>query len=75
MRKIHPERYNGVEFIRLSNLPFDHMVHLKSWLSDLGIFTIQKQHGAIQNCVHYEDYEFWFDNYKSENQQAEYAIF
>lgn len=75
MRKLHPEQFNGTEYIRLSNLPFDQMIHLKNWLSDFGVFTIKGHDGAIQNCVYYEDYEFWFDNYKSEKQEIELSLF
>jgi len=75
MRKLHPEQTNGTEFIRLSNLPFDQMLHLKNWISDFGICSIQIHDGGIQNCVHYEDYEFWFDNYKCENMETEPSLF
>ena len=75
MRKLHPEQHLGIEYIRLSNLPFDQMINLKNWLSDFGVFTIDAQEGTIPNCVHYEDYEFWFDNIKNENPEAQYSIF
>ncbi|MCG8307794.1 MAG: hypothetical protein MI975_10430 [Cytophagales bacterium] len=75
MKKIHPEKYNDTEFIRLSRLPFTQMLQLKNWLPEYSIFTIQGENGTIQNCVHYDDYEFWFDNYKSENQEPEFSLF
>lgn len=71
MKKIHPEQYNGTEFIQLSRLPFDQMIHLKNWLSEYGVFTIQSQNGGSQKCVLYDDYEFWFDNYKSGNPDSD----
>ena len=41
MRKIAPERLNGLQFIRLSSLPFHQMVQLKDWLGEEEIFSIK----------------------------------
>jgi len=75
MRKIDPERLQGIEFIRLSSLPFSQMIRLKNWLAASDIFSIKGQHESIYNCVHYDDYEFWYDNIKNESQLLKPSLF
>ena len=75
MKKIAPERLNGLQFIRLSSLPFNQMVRLRDWLGVDDIFSISYQNGTIRNCVKYEGYEFWFDVMNCENQIEELSFF
>lgn len=75
MRKLYPETNGGTEFIQLSKLPFNQALPLKDWLAETDIFSIHKQNSIIKNCIHYDVYEFWFDNYKSENYQTQLSLF
>lgn len=75
MLKLHPEEHNGTEFIRIASLPLNQMIHFKNWLSETSIFTIYGLGDSIHCCAHYEDYEFWYDNYKGENPDSELSLF
>lgn len=75
MRKLHVEQFKGIEFIRLSRLPFNQMSLLKDWLSATDIFSIKTQDGIEYTCVRYEDYEFWFDHFICKNQILTPSLF
>ena len=75
MRKIPPELSQGIEFVRLSSLPFHQMMKLRDWLSEEEIINIPHRNGLIRHCVKYEGYEYWFDMVNSENRFEELSLF
>ena len=75
MRKIPPEQFNGLQFVRLSSLPFHQMIRLKDWLGEEELISIPHRNGIIRNCVTYEGYEFWFDVVRGNDQYEEISLF
>ena len=75
MRKIPPEHFEDLHFIRLSSLPYLQMVRLRDWLGEAAIISISHPNGIIRNCVKYEGYEFWFDMANCESLYEESSLF
>ncbi len=66
MIKIQPTYHQGLEYVQLSRLPFKQAISLNEWLPETGIFKIFVDGEEINDCVSYDDYEFWFETTKTE---------
>lgn len=62
MLKVRPRFSHGIEFIQLSELPFDQAQNLKNWLSLNSYLKINENNELIEDCIYYEDYEYWYDH-------------
>lgn len=69
------EKFKGIEYVRISNLPTDQKEKIKSSLSTDCIIKILKEGNLLDDCIQYADYQSWFDQYMAgpvykPNQQA-----
>ncbi len=62
MTKVKPKNWNGVEYVNLSQLPFDQYQNILSWLPTTSFLGNEMKNRDLEDCVYYEDYEFWFDH-------------
>lgn len=62
MTKLMPNIWNGVEYVQLSNLPFDQYQIIVGWLPSSSFLAMDKEGVESEDCVYYEDYEYWFDH-------------
>ena len=70
MKKLNPEQFQDTDFVRVSSLPFDQMERIKDWLGEAAFFAI----GNDPNCIHFDDYEFWFDHIMDEHFDTELSL-
>ncbi len=70
MLKLSPSYFQGIEFIQLCQLPFDQARKLRNWLSDIDVFKVENEYEKYEGCVHYDDYEFWFDTNQVDSTDA-----
>lgn len=64
MIKIQSNFDNGVEYIRLGKLPLGQNRKFLSWLAPGRIFKMKVNNRELEDCVHYSEYEFWFETQK-----------
>ncbi|GEM_PF-1268455 len=62
INKVHPNFDNGIEYVRLCELPFTQSVKFKNWLSPNSIFSMEVEEKIFYDCISYAVYEFWFEN-------------
>jgi len=71
MKKIKPDYFQGTEYVQLSKLPLDQAIQLSHWLKENEIFSS----GGHTDCVHFEDYEFWFENCRDAVEMMDHSPF
>jgi len=64
MIKVQSNFDNGIEYIRLVELPFGQNRKFLSWLAPGRIFKMKVKNRVLKDCVHYSEYEFWFETLK-----------
>ncbi|EMR03636.1 hypothetical protein [Cesiribacter andamanensis] len=62
MPKVTPHRQDATDYIRLSELPAPQAQRLRDWLPESYLTKLEQQHGVADDCIEYEDYEFWYDH-------------
>ncbi|MTI30453.1 hypothetical protein [Xanthovirga aplysinae] len=62
MRKAQPLYYNGLIFIPLSKLPLDQQRSFSEWFPETNYKKIRYFKIELDDCILYEEYEYWFDN-------------
>ena len=62
MPKIKPSRQGVTEYVRLANLPEKQVENLLEWLPQTYLTKIEGEENLLEDCIDYEDYEFWFDH-------------
>ncbi len=60
-RKASPIFYEGSKILRVSDLPFSQSTPFSGWLQP-NDFVVLGEHNDY-DCVKYEDYEYWYQNY------------
>ena len=72
IQKISPIYFDGHKIIRLSDLPNDQNHLFSDWINNDAFVSLE---GMTENdCVQYEDYEFWFVNYYVAEKDLNYLI-
>lgn len=61
MSKATPHRINTTEYIRLSELPAPQAQQLRDWLPESFLTKLEEGNGLADDCIEYDDYEFWYD--------------
>lgn len=61
MVKIQPNYHQGIEFIQLSQLSPHHAHRLSCWLPQTSRFRVAFEDIELEDCVAYDEYEFWFE--------------
>jgi hypothetical protein len=61
MPKAIPHRVAATEYIRLSELPAPQAQQLREWLPESFLTKLEAQNGVMDDCIDYDDYEFWYD--------------
>lgn len=72
MYKLSPNFFNGLKFIQMSELPTEQSKGLFAWLTRKGISTLKTEGMVINDCVDYDDYEYWFDTYLKKELVADF---
>ncbi len=67
MKKVSPSFFKGIVFIRLSSLPLFQQEELMEWLPPTSMINISVGGNALEDCLLYTDYEYWFDNFYAES--------
>lgn len=62
MRKALPQFFGGYEYVQLSKLPQPQAEQLRDWLPLSSYFKIQDGPHYLEDCIHYEEYEQWYDH-------------
>ncbi len=71
MLKVQPNIDQGIEFIRISELPLFQHQHFCRWVSPVRIFEIVSDEKTMPDCVEYSEYEFWFETQSSNRHNDE----
>ena len=62
MPKVEPKRQGVREYVRLANLPDKQAGNLMEWLPQSFMTKIGGEQNMLEDCIEYEDYEFWFEH-------------
>lgn len=62
MPKIKPHRTGLKEYVRLAELPGRQAGDLLDWLPETYFTKVEGEEIMHDDCVDYEDYEFWFEH-------------
>jgi hypothetical protein len=65
MKPISPQHYRGIFYIRLEALPDAQRDQFFNWLPVSDFIKLKVDEHIIDNCVNYQDYLFWFENFYS----------
>lgn len=68
MPKVKPKRQGLNEYIRLAGLPDKQAGNLLEWLPQSYLTKVEGEESLLDDCVDYEDYEFWFEHCYRDNQ-------
>ena len=60
MHKARPLYFQGFEYVKLSQLPFDQAQMLRSCLPVTSYLKVDYEEST--DCIYYDDYEYWYDN-------------
>lgn len=72
MFKLAPQFLEGLKFIRISELPSEQSQSLMSWLSRNGLLTLSVDGIDMEDCVDYDDYDYWYRNYLRKELSADF---
>ena len=61
MNKIQPTIDQGIEYIRISELPLNQFRKFYRWISPTRVFEVENEGKTFNDCVSYGEYEFWFE--------------
>ncbi|NJN26539.1 MAG: hypothetical protein HC819_11455 [Cyclobacteriaceae bacterium] len=75
MNKVRPRHIQGYTYLHLSDLPFDQMVHFKEWIVETDILKLRSNTKTLENCVLYDQYDFWFEHIRGESHHFEHSGF
>ncbi len=70
--KVSPIYFQGNKIIRISDLPQDQSHLFSGWIKPDAL--VQLTDFSDDDCVHYEDYEYWFQNYFIAEKDFNYLI-
>ena len=70
--KVSPIYYEGNKIIRISDLPQDQSHLFSGWIRSDAL--VQLSETTVEDCVQYEDYEYWFQNYFIADKDLNYLI-
>lgn len=62
IEKIKPFRQGATEYVRLSKLPNEQIDDLLGWLPESCLTKVNSNEQLLEDCIDYEDYEFWYEN-------------
>jgi hypothetical protein len=60
LKKMKPEVYKGISFVRLSNLPIDQKQVISQ--TEIRKIKIKTDSSILADCVQYLDYENWYES-------------
>ena len=69
---VSPIYYMGDKIIRISDLPEDQSQLFSGWIKPDAYISLEQF--TDQDCVPYEDYEYWFQNYFIAEKDLNYLI-
>lgn len=65
MKPISPQNYRGIFYVKLETLPEEQKNQLGNWLPVTDLIKLKVDERIIDNCVNYQDYLFWYENFYS----------
>jgi len=65
MNPISPQNYRGIFYVKLETLPEEQKYQLSNWLPATELIKLKVEENIIDNCVNYQDYLFWYENFYS----------
>lgn len=65
--KVLAEVFKGIEFVRISNLPEDQKQSISFSILKHQIIKILKDKVVMHDCIQYQDYVVWYDQYVSQS--------
>lgn len=71
MSKLSPHRQGTLEYIRLSELPGSQANILREWLPESYLTKLQEEGFVADDCIEYEDYEFWYEYSRSDRSKLD----
>ena len=75
MRKLKRNRQGVHEYVRLAELPDKQVGTFLEWLPQTFLTKVNEDERLLEDCVDYEDYEFWYEHfYKSDLDRFEEEI-
>ena len=72
MTKISPQFVNGLKFVRASELPLDQSEILSTLMSDQGFMKVNVEGVEWNDCIDYEDYDYWYGSYTGSKLELEF---
>lgn len=61
MLKLTPHHLDATDFVRLCELPATQALSLRNWLPESFLTKLAMSDSVADDCIEYEDYEFWFE--------------
>lgn len=70
IRKLKPSRQGVTEYVRLADLPNGQAGTLLSWLPESCLTKVKAEENLLDDCIEYEDYEFWYEHCYLRNDES-----
>lgn len=70
--KVHPSYAQGLEFVSRSQLPFYQAETLRNYLPVTSFMKLQIGDETLENCISYDEYEYWLENMLEPEDSREY---
>jgi len=71
MPKIDPQYAQGSEFVQLVQLPFDQSLKISDYLTETSYVKVKYGEVVLEDCIPYEEYEYWYDHWYSMEELVE----
>ena len=65
MKPISPQNYRGIFYVKLDTLPIEQKNQFSNWIPSADLIKLKVEESIIDNCVNYQDYLYWFENFYS----------
>lgn len=72
--KVKPNYYKGQEFVSLSTLPYKQYSQIRDWLPVTSLIKLVIDDLELNDCIAYEEYEYWFENLYKQAQVFDFDI-
>jgi aromatic ring-cleaving dioxygenase len=75
MLKASPTFHRGVNFVQISSLPYEQQSSFQDWIPKNSVLKMEIHNIAMDDCVDYQDYTYWFDfKFQQNSSIFEYSI-
>ena len=62
MQKLNPSCQGAIEYVRLTDMSGRQAETLLDWLPQSYFTKVKSEACLMEDCIEYEDYEFWYEH-------------